>query len=125
VINFILENSETFGLFCNRCLKNGQCRYYLPYILAIQINGLVNFHNVKFLKMNMANYLRDSQFGKFWKEIEKTKLSVLDNFISDLLRIVLLFNFGGAYFDTDTISRKPIPQEWTNFLSGGEKFLQR
>jgi len=74
------------------------------------------------MKMNMSNYLQQSKFGKFWRGIEKKNLKKFPNLISNLLRIILLYNFGGAYFDTDTISKNPIPQEWTNFLSNG-KFL--
>jgi len=88
---------------------------------ALKKYTLVNLSNVQFLKMNMSNYLLQSNLSDFWHTILDSKASIMGNFISDLVRIILLYDFGGVYLDTDTITRKPIPTEWPTFISNGER----
>ncbi len=44
----------------------------------------------------------------------------LHNQQSDLLRLLLLQKFGGAFLDADTVSMGPVPTDIPNFIMSGE-----
>jgi len=69
--------------------------------------------------MNMSAYLMKSIMKEFWTKAQ-TRKNLPINIRSNTMRIALLHEFGGAYIDTDTISRQHIPMHWKNFISNGE-----
>jgi len=69
----------------------------------------------------MDQYLEKSIWRKVW--LEKLKPSGHSCFRSDLLRVLLLEKYGGAYLDYDTISMLPIPIDIPNFAVHGKLSL--
>jgi len=69
--------------------------------------------------MNMSAFLMKSIMKEFWTKAQTMK-NLPTNIRSNSMRIALLYEFGGAYIDTDTISRQHVPTHWHNFISNGE-----
>ena len=53
----------------------------------------------------------NTSVSKIWGTGAVTKTGYYLNNISNVLRIILLVNFGGIYFDSDVISVKSLPHE--------------
>jgi len=69
--------------------------------------------------MDIDKYLEHSIISRAWnlklsKETKWTKKAK-----SNLLRVLLPYDHGGAYFDLDTISAKAIPEDIKNFCQIG------
>jgi len=66
----------------------------------------------------MEAILINSPLGKVW--LEKIKPIGHTSSMSNLMRVLMLFEFGGAYLDTDTISKDSIPTDIPNFAMHGK-----
>jgi len=78
--------------------------------------------NVRFARLNVTRFIRGNVFlRKVWFETVRTpRFKVI---MSDLLRVLFLYNHGGSYFDTDTITFREIPPDLPNFCEASEGFL--
>ena len=85
-------------------------REFIP-IICITISGLPN---LMFARMDFEGFINMSKIGEFWSKCR------VDEFVlnqeSDILRLLLLEQFGGAYLDVDVISIKNIPANTPNFI---------
>lgn len=70
--------------------------------------------NVEYMILNTTEAFEHSILGRIVHKIENPASSQLYT-VSDLLRLVLMYHLGGAYFDHDVISLKPIPNQFSNF----------
>ena len=70
-----------------------------------------NFKNIIFARVDFAKLVANTPMAKIWsKGIITTKGYYLNN-ISDVLRVIVLWRYGGTYLDSDTISVKPVPSD--------------
>ena len=69
-----------------------------------------HYTNLVFAKVNFTKIFAATSASKFWANNDINAGYGLVN-LGDVLRIVLLFLFGGTHFDTDVISVKPIPDQ--------------
>lgn len=72
--------------------------------------------NVHFRSIEIDHFVQGSAVEALWKS-GKVKSSIwsLSN-ISNLLRFLVVFKFGGLYLDHDVIALKPMPENETNFI---------
>jgi len=69
--------------------------------------------NIKFARLDMDEFLQKSEFKKVW--LEKIKPAKHGSSMSNLMRVQLLFKYGGAYVDTDVFSKAAIPTDIPSF----------
>ena len=70
-----------------------------------------HYRNVVFGRADFASLVSNTPLAEIWREgVIMSKGHILNN-ISDIIRAILLWRFGGTYFDSDVISVKPIPKE--------------
>ena len=67
--------------------------------------------NYTSLQVDFKQLIANTPASKLWGTGAVTKIGHYLTNISDLLRIVLLLNFGGVYLDSDVISVRPIPRK--------------
>ena len=71
--------------------------------------------NLNIVISDFNDIVKDTAIEKTWYNMTKKEGYFLHN-ISDVLRLVLLYKFGGTYMDTDIITVKPLP-DIRNFLA--------
>jgi len=76
----------------------------------------VEVPNLKFARLDMEGHIKRSRLSKVWLEKYKPVSEKHGSSISNLMRILLLHKYGGAYLDSDTISKQPIPADIPNFV---------
>ena len=70
--------------------------------------------NLKIVKVNFEVIVRNTSIAKVWQNLSKKEGHYLNN-ISNAVRLVLLYKFGGTYFDTDIVSLNSLPEDKSNF----------
>lgn len=75
---------------------------------------LNRYPNIKLLQRNFYDLIKDSPVESIYNNNLKGTSYQLENF-SDIMRLMVLFFFGGVYLDTDVISLKELPTD-KNFL---------
>ena len=68
-----------------------------------------HYQNIIMARADFTNLVSNTLLAKIWQESSHTKYFL--NNISDIIRVILLWRYGGTYFDNDVISLKPVPQE--------------
>lgn len=79
------------------------------------MNALSNYSNVNYRSLNIYDYAKGTP-ADHWIKNEKIFSSghVIEH-ISDYLRLLTLYKFGGIYFDLDTITQKNLDNMPLNF----------
>ena len=62
-------------------------------------------------QVDFRKLVANTSASKLWGTGAVTKTGHYLNNISNVLRIVLLLNFGGIYLDSDVISVRPLPHK--------------
>ena len=65
----------------------------------------------RLFQVDFKKLVADTSASKLWGTGAVTKTGHFLNNISNVLRIVLLLNFGGIYLDSDVISLRPMPDK--------------
>ena len=68
-----------------------------------------HYQNIILARADFTNLVSNTSLAKIWQESSHTKYFL--NNISDIIRVVLLWQFGGTYLDSDVISLKPVPDQ--------------
>ena len=71
------------------------------------------YKNIVLSRADFANLVNNTPLTKIFQKSSHTK-HFLNN-ISDIIRVVLLWQFGGTYLDSDVISLKPVPDQASHF----------
>ena len=69
------------------------------------------FKNVIFARVNFAKLVANTPLAEIWSKGAITTTGFYLNNISDVLRVIVVWRFGGTYLDSDIISVKPVPSE--------------
>ena len=69
------------------------------------------FKNVIFARVVFAEFVKNTPLAEIWYKGGITTTAFYLNNISDVLRVIVLWRFGGTYLDSDIISVKPVPSE--------------
>ena len=69
-----------------------------------------HYKNLVLARADFANLVSDTPLAKIFQESSHTKYFL--NNISDIIRVILLWRFGGTYLDSDIISLKPLSEEY-------------
>ena len=69
------------------------------------------FKNVIFARVTFAKLVANTPLAEIWSKGDITTTGFYLNNISDALRVIVLWRFGGTYLDSDIISVKPVPSE--------------
>ena len=76
-----------------------------------------HYKNIVLTRADFANLVNNTPLAKIFQKSSHTKYFL--NNISDIIRVVLLWQFGGTYLDSDVISLKPVPDQashcWNSF----------
>jgi len=75
--------------------------------------------NIQFVGFNMTEFIRKSELRKVWLEVVGSSPKWLP-LISDLLRVLIMYEHGGTYLDTDTITFDNVPDDLPNFCEAGK-----
>ncbi len=77
--------------------------------------------NLHFIRLNYSELIASSEVADFWfgNNISSPRHQFYRNQLSDVVRLILLDRFGGAYLDADTASRAPVPTDIKNFIVEG------
>ena len=67
--------------------------------------------NVILVRVDYAELVANTPLAETWSKGAITTIGFYLNNISDALRIIVLWRFGGTYLDSDIISVKPVPSE--------------
>ena len=67
--------------------------------------------NVILVRVDYAELVENTPLAEIWSKGAITTIGFYLNNISDALRIIVLWRFGGTYLDSDIISVKPVPSE--------------
>ena len=95
------------------------CFHYYQIIVLISATSMLkyvpayfeeHYKNVIFARVNITGLLSNTPGSKIWSP--RTMIDGHDDKgIGDVLRIVLLFRFGGIFFNSDVISVRPVPNK--------------
>ena len=69
------------------------------------------FKNIIFARVDFAELVANTPLALIWSKGAITTTGFYLNNISDALRVIVLWRFGGTYLDSDIISVKPVPSE--------------
>ena len=81
-----------------------------------------SYPRISLKKYDFADLAKESPLEELIKSNKITKGKYWLRASSDALRMLLLYNIGGVYFDTDVISLKPLP--WKESFIIAEKTYQ-
>lgn len=76
---------------------------------------LRHYQNIVLARADFANLVNNTPIAKIFQKSSHTKYFL--NNISDIIRVILLWHFGGTYLDNDVISLKPVPDEASYFYT--------
>lgn len=81
------------------------------------IQNLWSYPNIKILHFNLEKFIRGTPVEKLWKngEIQKSPFAV--SHISDMLRLLALWKWGGIYLDLDVVVIKSLDPLFLNFAA--------
>ena len=68
-----------------------------------------HYKNIVLARLDFAKLVYNTPLSKIFWESSLTRFFL--NNISDIIRVVLLWQFGGTYLDSDVISLKPVPPQ--------------
>ncbi|XP_030243581.1 lactosylceramide 4-alpha-galactosyltransferase-like [Drosophila navojoa] len=88
------QNFQVFVLFA--------CRTYLEKPAHI-IDALLSYKNIKFRELNIGTYILDTPITDWLKLNDFYRSSFLMHHLSDLLRLLTLYRYGGIYLDMDVM----------------------
>ncbi len=79
---------------------------------------LLAYSNIRVVKGNFDDLFREekSNLSALWRSGQVKQSKHFLQHASDILRLVVLKLFGGVYFDTDVISKAPVPRDIGNFV---------
>ena len=83
-------------------------------------NLTLKYPNIIFKHVNVESFLKDSPLEDLWSKGKIQGSKYLVSHLSDVLRFLILWRFGGTYLDLDQIIVKSFP-DVPNFL-GRESF---
>ena len=67
--------------------------------------------NVIFARIDYAELVANTPLAEIWSKGVITTIGYYLNNISDAVRVIVLWRFGGTYLDSDIISVKPLPSQ--------------
>lgn len=93
-----------------------------PFILEISSKNtlmvaLSKYPNIIFKRIDIKNYIRHTQLNEWFKHDPLSGSLHQVSHLSDILRLVTLWKYGGTYMDYDIISLQSIESLGTNFLA--------
>ena len=68
-----------------------------------------HYKNIVLARTDFANLVNNTPLAEIFQKSSHTEY-FLHNF-SDIIRVVLLWQFGGTYLDSDVISQEPVPDQ--------------
>lgn len=85
------------------------------------INALLSYPNVNLLRVNFDNYTKGTPIENIYKEGHIEYSGYAQSHMSDLLRYVTLWKYGGIYLDLDVIAIKAFTNLSDNFAGAESK----
>lgn len=79
------------------------------------INALQSYPNIHFRNLNLRNYSANTPIGNWFLTDKLFTSKYLTAHVSDFLRIVSLYKFGGTYLDLDVVVQKSFENLTANF----------
>ena len=70
-----------------------------------------HYKNIVFARIDFANLVNNTPLADILRKSSQSHLKYLSHIISDIIRVVLLWQFGGTYLDSDVISQEPVPDQ--------------
>ncbi|XP_023321906.1 lactosylceramide 4-alpha-galactosyltransferase isoform X2 [Eurytemora carolleeae] len=74
----------------------------------------LEYPNIHFRYLHLDNFFHETPLGNIWKSGQLRSSNWPVSHLSDLVRYLLLYEYGGTYLDTDVISLRNLPN-FTNF----------
>lgn len=83
------------------------------------IEKLLNYKNIYFKRINLANYTAKTLVAKLYNSKEINRSPYAFKQTNDMLRLLTLWKYGGTFLDMDVISRKGLKNIGTNYVGTG------
>ena len=74
-----------------------------------------HYKNIVFARIDFANLVNNTPLADIFHKSSQLHTKSLSHIISDIIRVVLLWQFGGTYLDSDVISQEPVPDQASPF----------
>lgn len=88
------------------------------------IKALQQYSNIHFNFINISSYAQDTPLESFIKIGKLDRSKYFNSHLSDVLRYLSLWKFGGTYLDLDVIVLKPLDSIPANYAgSESENFV--
>ena len=87
-------------------------------IKATTMRGLVeNYHNIRIRKLHFDGFFAGTPLERWYFCSDWNYGSFAVSHLSDAFRFLILFKYGGYYFDLDIVHLKPIKVQYRNFVA--------
>ena len=70
-----------------------------------------HYKNIVLVRIDFANLVNNTPLADIFQKSSQSHIKYLLHNISDIIRVVLLWQFGGTYLDSDVISQEPVPDQ--------------
>eukprot|EP00096_Caligus_rogercresseyi_P004271 TRINITY_DN18477_c0_g1_i1.p1 TRINITY_DN18477_c0_g1~~TRINITY_DN18477_c0_g1_i1.p1 ORF type:complete len:226 (-),score=29.42 TRINITY_DN18477_c0_g1_i1:204-881(-) len=72
----------------------------------------LKYSNIHILQIELTSFFLNTPFQSLWmnNKIQESKYSV--SHLSDVMRFLILYTFGGTYLDSDLIVLRPLPTQY-------------
>ena len=74
-----------------------------------------HYQNIVLVRIDFANLVNNTPLADIFQKSSQSHIKYLLHNISDIIRVVLLWQFGGTYLDSDVISQEPVPDQASPF----------
>lgn len=80
---------------------------------------LSTYTNIKFLRLNITNYGNGTPLADWMRDGKMFDSDYINSHLSDVLRYLTLYKYGGTYLDLDVVVLKNLDEAGVNY-SGAE-----
>lgn len=80
---------------------------------------LSTYSNIKFMRLNITNYGNNSPLANWMRDGRMFDSDYINSHLSDVLRYLTLYKYGGTYLDLDVVVLKNLDEAGVNY-SGAE-----
>lgn len=74
------------------------------------------YKNINIKYINVQSFIKGSPLENLWDQEAIQNSDFRESHLSDILRFLILYNFGGTYLDLDALILKTLPMDIPNFV---------
>ena len=138
-IHFIECSGRNTFTLKQLCVIESAANYHPEHLVQVWIFGGISnklqkdsdfkfiqtqYPNIKAISMDAQEFVEKSEAKNIWDKLRRSKYYI--SHLSDILRVLIVKNFGGIYLDLDALILKPLPpapnfigRENDEYVAGG------